>query len=146
MGKRYHRRMGSASRKSETWIRAYVAEAGTVAFVSLASLITLTVLAESVRPGTAANYVPPQSLFVVAVVTGLLSLAAPIHGHRNRRQKVSYSVVMVFLAVIAFKMAWRYFAAIPSGQVWLSLLASGSVLLVFLAFRQGDRTDGKSVK
>lgn len=117
-----------------------------VAFVSLAVLITLAVLAESIRPGTAVNYVPPQTLFAVAVVTGLLSLAAPIHAHRSRRQKVSYGVVMVFLAVIAFKMAWRYFAAIPSDQVWLSLLASGSVVLVFLAFRQDDRTDGKSVE
>lgn len=145
MGRRCHRRMRTGSRKSGTWIRAYVAEAGTVAFVSLAVLITLIVLAESARPGTAANYVSPQSLFVAAVVTGLLSLAAPIHAHRSRRQKVTYSVLMVFLAVIAFKMAWRYFAAIPSDRVWLSLLASGSVLLVFLAFGQDDRTDGKGV-
>ena len=126
-------------------MRAYVAEAGTVAFLSLAVLITLIVIAESVRPGIAANYVPPQSLFMAAVLTGLLSLVAPIHRRRSTRQRITYGVIALVLASIAGKMAWRYFAAIPSDRVWLSLLASGSVVLVFLAFRQGDKTSGNGV-
>lgn len=126
-------------------MRAYIAEAGTVAYLSLAVLVTLIVIAESVRPGIAANYIPPQSLFVAVVLTGLLSLVAPIHGRRSKRQRITYSVITMVLAIIACKMAWRYFAAIPSDRVWLSLLASGSVVLVFLAFRQSDRTGGKGV-
>jgi len=104
-------------------IAAYVADAGGVAFVAVAVVIAFTAVVEHYRPGTAASYLPPQGLLLLAVASGITSLAAKRDGRRPPVRRVAYALVGLVMTGIVMGIAWRYFAPLDDARLPLTAAA-----------------------
>ena len=116
----------------------YVADAGMAAYLATAAVTVAVLVAETVDPGFATNFLAPQALVAVAFVTGVLSLVAPTPRPRLARQKAVFALCGLIAGVFAFWSAGRYFMSIPDARVPLAAAIAGAVLLAFAASAADD--------
>jgi len=112
---------------------AYAADLGATVFGATATVIVFTAVVEFYRPGTAASYLPPQGLFLAALASGLVSLAAPRRGARGLLSRLSFGALGALVAFVAATAGWRYFGPLDGARLPLAAAATFIVAITFVA-------------
>lgn len=121
----------SESRNNGTF-RAYAADIGRVAYLSLSAVIAATLVLERIAPGVAGNVVSPQKLVAAAILAGALALLAPSPTPAAWRTAL-YAASAVVLTLFVFSAGLAYFESMPA-----AFAAAFCAALPFLAYARGS--------
>ncbi len=116
----------------------YAADVGMTAYVAVAGVTAAVLMAETLRPGFAANFLAPQTLVLVGAVAGTVSVIVPTPAPRSLRQKAVFALSALAAGGFAFWAAWRYFTSVPDARLPLAAAIAGAVLLAFAASAADD--------
>ncbi|HTK04246.1 MAG TPA: hypothetical protein VL500_01580 [Candidatus Eisenbacteria bacterium] len=110
----------------------YVADAGAVAYVTIAVFALVVAVAEFSSPGLVSGVVAPQTIVACLALAGAFALVAPSEG-RSRASSLAFAAIGVAGAAFAFWSAWYYFSPVPDMRGRLAAFAAIVVGLLFAA-------------